>query len=55
MVVQGQLVEPAVIFSEKCEACEERIYSFIGQKSNNIRLRQQMFLISMIKKKHFNL
>ena len=40
MVVQVQLVEPAVCFSDLL-ACEEMIHSFIRQMPNNIMLRQQ--------------
>ena len=39
MVVQGQLVEPVVCFSN-VQACEELIHSIIKQKPNNIMLRQ---------------
>ena len=39
MVVQGQLVEPTVCFSD-LQACEELIHSFIRQKPNNIMYRQ---------------
>ena len=48
MVDQGQLVEIAVSFSD-LQAYEELIISFIRQKSNNIMLRQQTFLIFMNK------
>ena len=40
MVVQIQLVEPAVCFSDLL-ACEELIHSLIRQMPNNIMLRQQ--------------
>ena len=46
MVVQGQLVEPAVCFSDLW-AFEELMNSFIRQKQNNIMLRQQTFLMFM--------
>ena len=39
IVVQVQLVEPAVCFSD-LQACEEMIHSFIRQKQKNIMLRQ---------------
>ena len=42
MVVQGQLDEHTVCFSD-IKACEELIHSFIRQKPNNIRLRQQRY------------
>ena len=44
IIVQGQLVEPAVCFSD-VEACEDLIHSFIRQKPNNIILRQQIFFL----------
>ena len=40
MFVQGQLVKPAVCFSD-LYACEELIHSFIWHKLNNIMLKQQ--------------
>ena len=42
MVVQGQLVEPVVCFSDQ-KARENLIHSFIRQKPNNVMLRQQTF------------
>ena len=43
MVVQGQLVVPAVSFSD-LSACEELIHSFIRQKQN-IMLRQHFLML----------
>ena len=43
MVVQGQLVEPAICVRELKASCEELIYSFIRHKPNNIMLRQHFF------------
>ena len=40
MVVQGQLVEPAICFSD-LKARDELIHSFIRQKPNNIVLRRK--------------
>ena len=42
MIVQGQLVEPAVCYSD-LQACEELIHSFIRQRPNDIMLGQQTF------------
>ena len=44
MVIQGQLDEPALYFSD-LQACEELIHSFIRKKQNNIMLRQQTFFL----------
>ena len=44
MVVQGQLVEPVVCFSD-LYACEELIHLFIRQKPNNIMLIQHFFFL----------
>ena len=50
MVVQGQLVEPAICFNDQ-QACKELIHSFISQKPNNIILRQQIFFLIFMNQK----